>query len=189
MRQNIYDRYAEKLLRERQEQAAALQESEASPPPPAPYLTNELSFIRPVGVLDKTFHVFAETDSGPSPFSLVIGRSQIDKDADVEGISQRVIKEMEGSLAHLEWINPLAPLEIAGVEGHEFEYRWRQQGKPVHQIQILFLHTDEQHHRVLIQITGTSNNIQGMLIEERIRFYSVVETMQLRQPHSGVVCE
>lgn len=189
MRQNIYDRYAEKLLRERQEQAAVLQELEASPPPPTPYLTNELSFIRPVGVLDKTFHVFAQTDSGPSPFSLVIGRSQVDKDADLESMSQRVIKEMDGSLAHLEWNNPLAPMEIAGVGGRELEYRWRQQGKRVHQIQILFLHTDEQHNRVLIQITGTSNNLQGMLIEERIMFYSVVETMQLRQPHSDVVCE
>ena len=189
MKQNIYDRYVEKLAREQQEQAAVVQQTEPALPPPAPYLTNELSFIRPAGFLDKTFHVFAQTDTGPSPFSLVIGRSQVEEDADLESMSQQVVKEMEGPLAHLEWIHPLTPIEIAGVEACEFEYRWRQQGKPVHQIQILFMHTDEQHNRLLIQVTGTSNNLYGMLVEERARFYGVIETMQLRQPHTAVDCE
>ncbi|GLU40016.1 hypothetical protein Pssp01_41090 [Pseudomonas sp. NBRC 100443] len=61
------------------------------------------------------------------------------------------------------------------------EYRWRQQGKPLQQIQILFFHQDEQGGPLSIQITGTSNQPLGMTAEERQCFEQFVDSVQLRR--------
>jgi hypothetical protein len=79
-RPNIYDRLSqrreqlERLERERLEQEAL----KAVPPPR--FITNELSFVRPEALKDKTHQLLTLTDIGPSPFSLVISRSQVSPD-------------------------------------------------------------------------------------------------------------
>lgn len=75
MRRNIYDRLSERREREECLERERLEEEarNAEPPPPERFLTNELSFIRPENLKDKTFHVFTLTDIGPSPFSFVVG--------------------------------------------------------------------------------------------------------------------
>jgi hypothetical protein len=76
----------------------------APAPPPERFLTNELSFVRPAGFKDKTFHVFTLTDIGPSPLSVVVGRSVVEGDADLETVAQQLLKELGKSLSHLQWI-------------------------------------------------------------------------------------
>jgi hypothetical protein len=61
-------------------------------------------------------------------------------------------------------------------------FNWRQQGVPVHQVQVLLLHHDEHIQPVLVQITGTSNNPRGMSPEERASFDALVESVELRTP-------
>ncbi len=184
-RTTFLDRYAEiriaqeaeaKRLQEEQEALAAL------PPPPERFHTNELSFARPIHLKDKTLHVFTETDNGPSPFSVVIGRSVIEPEADLETMAQRLLEDLHKTLAHLEWDEPLAPLQVAGIEARRMAFNWRQQGVPVYQVQILLLHHDEHLQPVLVQITGTSNNTRGMSLEERASFDTLVESVELRTP-------
>ncbi|RAU45560.1 MULTISPECIES: DcrB-related protein [unclassified Pseudomonas] len=183
-RTSMYDRISEKRIREqqRQEEERLAQEAlEVPPPPPERFLTNELSFIRPVGFKDKTFHVFTLTDIGPSPMSVVVGRSAVEGDADLETVAQQLLKELGKSLSHLQWVEPLFPTQIAGVEARQVEFKWRQQGQPVHQLQVIFLHHDEQQQPLLMQITGTSNNAKGMTPEERAAFFSIIDTLELRR--------
>jgi len=185
MRTSIYDRISEQRLREeqRQEEERLAQEAlDAPPPPPERFLTNELSFVRPVGFKDKTFHVFTLTDIGPSPLSVVVGRSVVEGDADLETTAQQLLKELGKSLSHLQWVEPLFPTHIAGVEARQVEFKWRQQGQPVHQLQMIFLHQDEQQQPLLMQITATSNGIKGMTPEERAAFLSIIDTLELRGP-------
>jgi hypothetical protein len=144
------------------------------------FLTDNLSFVRPVGFEDKTFHVFTLTDIGPSPLSVVIGRSVVEEDAELESVAQQLLSELGKSLSHLQWIEPLFPVQIAGVDARQVEFKWRQQGQPVHQLQLIFLHRDEQNQPLLMQITGTSNGVKGMTPEERAAFFSIVETVELR---------
>lgn len=66
------------------------------------------------------------------------------------------------------------------MEARRVEFKWRQQGQPTHQLQLIFLHYDEHQQPLLIQITGTSNNPKGMTSLERTAFYSVVDTLELR---------
>ncbi|TDV58963.1 DcrB-related protein [Pseudomonas sp. LP_7_YM] len=185
MRTSMYDRISERRIREEQrlEQERLAQEVlNAPPPPPERFHTNELSFVRPEGFKDKTFHVFTLTDIGPSPLSVVIGRTPIDGAIDLETMAQQLLADLNKALSHLEWIEPLCPAEVAGVEARRVEFSWRQQGQPVHQLQLLFLHYDEHQQPLLIQITGTSNAPKGMTLQERAAFYSLVDTLELRKP-------
>ncbi|QKL04807.1 DUF1795 domain-containing protein [Pseudomonas sp. NY5710] len=171
----------ERLERERLEEAAR----NAEPPPPQRFLTNELSFIRPKNLIDKTFHVFTLTDLGPSPFSLVVGRSSAEPDANLETLAQQLLGELKKTLSHVQWIEPVSPVEAAGLEARRLEFRWRQQGQPIHQVQLIFLYQDEYKRPLLMQITGTSNNPKGMTADERNAFDTLVESLQLRyQPEN-----
>lgn len=184
MRTSMYDRISEAREREekRLEQERLEQEALNAPPPASErFHTNELSFLRPENLKDKTFHVFTLTDIGPSPFSFVVGRSPAPESADLETMAQQLLTELKKSLAHIEWVEPVSPAVVAGVEARQVEFRWRQQGQPVHQRQLIFLHHDEQRRPLLMQITGTSNNPKGMTPEERAAFDEIVETLELRQ--------
>jgi hypothetical protein len=188
MRTSIYDRISEQRIREEQRLEKERLEQEAldtPPPPPERFQTNELSFVRPPGFKDKTFHVFTLTDIGPSPLSVVIGRTPIENDSDLETMSQQLLADLKKALSHLEWVEPLSPAELAGVEARRVEFKWRQQGQPVHQLQLIFLHHDELRQPLLMQITGTSNNPKGMTSEERSAFYELVESLELRHVQDG----
>jgi hypothetical protein len=184
-RRNIYDRLYEiriakeaeaKRLQEEQEALAAL------PPLPERFHTNELSFARPKHLRDKTLHVFTVTDEGPSPFSVVIGRTLIEPEADLETVAQRLLADLQKTLAHLEWDEQLGAAQVAGIESRRMALNWRQQGVPVHQVQVLLLHHDEHLQPILVQITGTSSNPRGMSAEERASFDALIETVELRIP-------
>lgn len=186
MRGNIYDRLSERREREERLERERLADEalNALPPTPKFFLANELSFVRPNNLKDKTFHVFTLTDIGPSPFSLVVGRSPAESDADLETLAQQLLDEVQKTLSHFQWIEPVSPATIAGVEARRVEFRWRQQGKPVHQVQLIFLHQDECGRPLLMQVTGTSNNPKGMTVDERTAFDNVVQSIQLRYPHA-----
>ncbi|OCX20525.1 DcrB-related protein [Pseudomonas graminis] len=188
MRTSMYDRISEKrIAEERRLEAERLEQERLAnliPKPHERFQTNELSFVRPESFKDKTFHVFTLTDLGPSPFSLVIGRSVVAVDTDLETVAQQLLAELNKTLAHLEWVEPLFPTEVAGVDARQVEFKWRQQGQPVHQLQLIFLHRDEHEQPLLMQITGTSNNPAGMTPAEREAFASIVETLELRTPPS-----
>ncbi|QYX48288.1 DUF1795 domain-containing protein [Pseudomonas tussilaginis] len=123
---------------------------DAPPPPPERFYTNELSFVRPQNLKDKTFHVFTMTDIGPSPFSSVVGRSPAAPDVDLETLAQQLPGELKKSLSHVEWIEPVTPVEVAGLDARRVEFRWRQQGQPVHQLQLIFMHHDEHLQPLLM---------------------------------------
>lgn len=184
MRGNMYDRiYQKRALAERLERERLEQEALAAlVVPPPPYLTNELSFARPENLKDKTFNVFTLTDIGPSPFSFVVGRSPAEPNADLETLAQQLLGELKKTLSHVQWIEPLSPVIVAGLDARRVEFRWRQQGQPVHQVQLIFLHQDEHKRPLLMQLTGTSNNPKGMTAEERSAFDAIVESLELRYP-------
>lgn len=185
-RTSIFDRLSERRFAEEAEAKRLQEEQEALaallPPPVERFHTNELSFTRPAHLKDKTLHVFTETDSGPSPFSLVMGRTVVAFDSDLETMSQRLLQDLQKTLAHLEWDEPMEPFIVAGIEARRMAFNWRQQGVPVHQVQVLFLHQDEHEQTVFMQITATSNSPRGMSAEERETFDTLIESIELRLP-------
>lgn len=180
MRTSIYDRISEKRIREEKRLEEERLKQAAMAPTPERFQTNELNFIRPTGFKDKTFHIFTLTDIGPSPLSVVIGRTVVAEGSDLEILAQELLADLKRALSHLEWIEHLAPAEAAGVQARRMEFKWRQQGQPVHQIQIVFLHLDELRQPLLMQVTGTSNNPKGMTPEEKSLFWALVASLELR---------
>lgn len=180
MRTSLYDRISEKRIREEKLLEEERLKLAALPPPPERFHTNELNFIRPAGFKDKTFQVFTLTDIGPSPLSVVIGRTVVAQESDLETLAQELLADLKKALSHLEWIEHLAPAEVAGVQARRMEFKWRQQGQPVHQIQVIFLYLDELRQPLLIQVTGTSNNPNGMTPDEKNVYCALVDSLQLR---------
>ncbi|WDY55721.1 DcrB-related protein [Pseudomonas sp. PSKL.D1] len=179
---SIYDRISQRREAQEKLERERLEEEARKPPPPERYLTNELSFVRPEGLRDKTFHVFTLTEHTPSPFSLVLGRTLAGQDASLEHLAKKLLGEMEKTLPHLQWQEPLAPIEVGGIEARRAAFRWRQQGQLVHQIQVMFLHRDEHGQRLFMQLTATSNSVKGMTEVERVAFDEVLNSLQLRSP-------
>ena len=184
-RKSIYDRIFERREEQERIENERVAQEEMKPPAPQRFQANELSFVRPESLRDKTFHVFTLTEFTPSPFSLVIGRSLAARDASLETLAQKLLGEVEKTLSHLQWIEPVTPTEVAGLEARQAEFRWRQQGRPIHQIQVMFLHQDEHGQRLLMQVTATSNNPKGMTQIEREAFTEVITSFELRSPPAG----
>ncbi|ORL62995.1 DcrB-related protein [Pseudomonas putida] len=185
MRGNIYDRLSERRKSEERLKQERL-DVEVLCPAPQPqerFLANEISFVRPSDLKDKTFHVFAFADEGPSSLSVVIGRSRVANDTALEVLTQQLLADLNRSLSHLQWIDYPAPAKIAGVEARRLEYKWRQQGRLVHQIQFLFIAQDECGFDLLMQVTATSNDPKGMPLKERELFGSIVDSLQIRGVH------
>lgn len=182
MRGNIYDRLSERREREERLERERLEAEtiKGQPIPLRRYFTNEISFERPESLKDKTFHVFSMTDSGPSPLSVVLGRAHIKPDYIIDELLQRLTADMDKSLSHLQWIEHPAPLLVAGEQGRLMEFKWRQQGKPVHQVQVVFIFRDESGLPLLMQLTATSNNPKGMPLEDRGTFDAIVASIQFR---------
>lgn len=61
-RKSIYDRISEKREEKERLEREQLAREAMKPPPPERYLANELSFVRPESLKDKTFHVFTLTE-------------------------------------------------------------------------------------------------------------------------------
>ncbi|WDY56482.1 DcrB-related protein [Pseudomonas sp. PSKL.D1] len=182
MRGNIYDRLSERrereerVERERQENEAKNSERFSK----RRFCTNEVSFVRPERLKDKTFHVLSLADGGASPFSVVVGRSRVEANSELEEHAHCLVNDINKSLPHLQWVEYPIHLEVAGVASRRLEYRWRQKGSPVHQIQFVFLGGDEFGKRLLLQITATSNDVKGMSTEERQLFETMVQSVELK---------
>lgn len=182
MRRNIYDRLSARRVLE-QQRLAQEQRQQPTPEPAAlreRYHTNELSFVRPPGATDNTFHVLTLGNPAPRPFSVVIGRTCVEADQGLETLAQQLLAELGQVLTHLQWLEPLCPTQVAGVEARRVEFCWRQHGQPVHQLQVLFLYQDEQRHCVLMQITATGKGPEGITTQGRTAFDSVIDSLQLR---------
>lgn len=145
------------------------------------YCTNELSFVLPPGLKDKTHHVFTITDSGPSPFTLVISHSPIEAEDTLEEISKRLLLELGRSLQQFRAIQQPAAVEVAGQHGCRLEYSWMQQGVRMQQKQVCLLH-EIPGKRQLIQIAGTSSVQGDQGLDWALRFEQIVATVNLRQP-------
>ena len=184
-RPSIYDRLSqrreqqERLERERLEQEAL----KAVPSPR--FLTNELSFVRPERLKDQTFQVFSMIESGPGSLSVVISRSPVEVDSKLEERVQQLLGEIDKSLSHLQWIEFPKVVEVAGTDARRLEFKWRQQGQSVHQIQFVFIVRDEYGLFLLMQITATSSSLHGMSLDDRQLFESIVQSVQCRVSKDG----
>jgi len=152
------------------------------------YLLNEFSFQMPEGLKDKTNHIFALTDDGPSEFNIVVSRSPIDARETMGSYRFRLKQELSRALAGF---NLLSEREITldGSPALELRFQWFLQGRPMHQTQVSFFQQIEDDPRLVVQIAGTVDGAQPGRWEEP--FQKMLSTVVLRgkaqQPLAPVI--
>lgn len=129
--------------------------------PPQRFHMNELSFVRPNGLKDKTLHMLTLNEDGPSSFNLVIARSALGEQDTLDSVSSRVVSEYEKAMTEPTVIEPLQECIIADTHARRMTYRWRQHDALLTQRHYLMVVNDEHGARRLLQFTATSNNLNG----------------------------
>ncbi|NRB57934.1 MAG: DcrB-related protein [Salinicola sp.] len=179
-RSSIFDNlHKRKDLEREEEDRTVLEEEEIPDPGPPPrFHANELSFERPEGMQDGTWHVLSDNLNGPG-FSIVIGRAQVPSDQTLESLAQQVLKQLTES-ADPTFTKPLYELDIASVPARRMQFSRRQQGTLVHQDQVLLLTEDERQTPLLVQFIATSANPTGLTSDEKQRFEDFLASIELR---------
>lgn len=165
--------------------AKALEEAEVAEPeeeiellPPSRFHVNELSFVRPDGMHDATWHVLSDNPLKPG-FTVVLGRAQVKEGDDLESLAQQVQEQLSAS-ADPDFTKHLHEFSVGGRNARRLQFSRRQQGTLVHQDQILLLAKDENDTPLLVQFIATSTNPTGMTTAERSRFEDMLETVEFR---------
>jgi hypothetical protein len=149
----------------------------------AQYHTQEFAFELPDGLKDKTHHIFALTDEGPSAFNLVISRNPIADDQTLDSYAERLLTEIKRALPQFRLLGQSAML-LAGEPALKLEYRWLNQGKVMHQVQHAFFHEQGGTPRQVIQITAT---VVGEFEEKwRTQLQRLVTSLQWRSENGSL---
>jgi len=149
------------------------------------YQTNEFSFMRPLGFFDQTFHVLTQTESGVSPFSLVIARSLIANHKSLDEVVGQLLQTMETNLFKFTLLKHEKEETVNGIPAHYIEYYWLKQEekkplKRVHQMQLIFIYQNEQGQSLAMQITATSDNEEFIPNAHKQIFKDFVASIELR---------
>jgi hypothetical protein len=123
----------------------------------AVYYTNELSLELPTGLKDKTHHIFALTDEGPSAFNIVIARNPVTQEETPESYGDRMVTELARALPDYRLMER-AQILVDHEPALRLRYRWLNQGVWMNQTQVSVFHTVSPELRQVIQITATTTN-------------------------------
>lgn len=145
---------------------------------------NELSFIRPAELKDKTLHMLTLNENGPSPFTFVISRSALSLEDSIDIVAARIISEYEKVMVAPTLLEPLQPCIIAGADARQMMYRWRQHGVLLTQRHYLMVANDEYEQRRLLQFTATSNSPSGFSYDDMQMMEALIGSVKLRYEDS-----
>jgi len=100
------------------------------------YRTNAATFELPTKLKDKTMHIFALTDDGPSEFSMVISHAELHPDEELEDFSERLVAELGRALPKFD-MKRRSEQMLDGAAAIELSYSWRNDGHFMHQRQVI----------------------------------------------------
>lgn len=147
----------------------------------ATYYTNEFSFDLPDELEDKTHHLFAMGDEGPSPFNVVVTRNPIEEQETLQSYADRLVRELHKALPQFR-LAARQDLVVAGRAALELRYRWTNQGVTMHQTQVSFFFERAPRKRQVVQITATSTDQKPEVWDAE--FHRILASLRLRE--SGI---
>lgn len=118
------------------------------------HYTNELIFDRPDWLIDRTYHMFAATAQGQSPFNIVLSRTSIE-DETLDQLADRIVRDLAAALDNF-IVGPRQAVTIADRPALILQSQWTQNGLPLYQRQAMLVR-EGPGGRVLHQITGTAS--------------------------------
>src|SRR5205809_704639 len=120
------------------------------------YHMNEGSFALPAGLKDRTVHMFALTDNGPSEFTLIVTRASGVEEVTIDAFARRLLTELRKGLPKFE-LKSQTPRTVGGCPAIDLYYMWRSEEQLLHQRQVVLLTRGmEESQRNALQIIATS---------------------------------
>lgn len=116
--------------------------------------TNELSFDRPDWLLDRTHHLFALSEQGPSPFNIVLSRTPVGNET-LDEIADRIARELAATLDDFT-AGARESTTVAGRPALISQCEWTQTGQRLYQRQAALIQ-ETPEGRTLHQITATAS--------------------------------
>lgn len=141
------------------------------------YQFNEGHFQLPAGLRDRTVHMFAVDDEGPSEFTLVVTRASQVEEHSVDAFAQRLSKELRRGLSRFEMKSDL-PRVVGGSAARDLAYTFRSEDQVLHQRQVVLLTQGVEGERNALQVIATSP--KALTPEWAERFEALLDSMVLR---------
>lgn len=141
------------------------------------YYANDFTFEIPASLKDKTHHILASADEGPSDFNIVIARSPIDPTETLDTYAEKLLKELAKALSKYRLL-ARNTIEVAKLPALQIDYQWANEGQQLSQRQVSFIWDMPEHGPRLVQITATA---QGAFTIEHVEtLTNLIATLQLR---------
>lgn len=142
--------------------------------------THDASFELPAGLKDKTVHLFALSDSGPSEFNLVLSHADGLDDDTVGAFADRLLGELRRSLAKFE-LKDRQARRIDGSDAVVLQYAFQHDGVFLHQRQaVVLVQGDVAGQPRALMLTATCPTAFDAPWLEA--FEQTLTTMRLREP-------
>ena len=95
------------------------------------YTTNEFAFNLPETLHDRSMHIFALSDHGPSDLSIVISRSAVDASATLAGQFAALMSELAQQLPGYQVLDRSNRVLAGSVQAAEMRYTYKHEGVPL----------------------------------------------------------
>lgn len=141
------------------------------------YQFNEGRFKLPAGLRDRTVHMFALPEEGPSEFTLVVTRATGVEETSLEAFGKRLLTELRKGLSRFELKADLVRT-VGGGPALDMAYTWRSDGQFLHQRQVVLLTHGQDGERNALQFIATSP--QALSPQWAQQFESMLDSVVLR---------
>lgn len=147
------------------------------------HYTNELIFDLPDPLIDTTQHVFSLSKDGPSEFNVVISQCDVEKDENLQGFGDKLLKDMKNTLPKFQILSQ-GNMEIADQEAIWFIYTMVHEGRRFYQTNANFIFENETGTRKVIQVAATS---MGKFTEDwKQKFEDFLASIKFRADQSNL---
>lgn len=155
------------------------------------YHANHASFDLPAQLKDKTMHMFALSENGPSEFNVVISHADAQAGETLDDFSNRLVKELERALPKFQ-LRGLKQRTLDGEMAIELAYSWRSEGNFLHQRQAITLVQGAQPGSVQALLIAATC-LKPFTDEWNAAFDGILDSTKLRRklaaPESSVAAE
>lgn len=142
------------------------------------HYTNELIFERPPGLVDRTAHVLAAGEGGPTPFTIVISKSSLDPFDTLATMVDRIEAELSRSLEAFR-LTARKDDVVAGQPAVLLQFQWVQNGVQLFQKQAAFI-APLAEGPTLMQVAATATAEAAP--DHAAGFSAMLASLRLRSP-------
>ena len=135
------------------------------------YQLQEGTLSLPEEWTDKTMNVFVSAAAGTQGVSLVVTREHMPWGMKFHEYTASEVQKLSKQVADYEFVAQ-AETEVSGRAAHTHEYRWMNNGAPIHQL-LTMVEYGKRALMVTFTVPGTMSDTQRAQVQEIIRSFKL----------------